>query len=261
MRKKVLKRLISVLLVCVIAVSTVTIQSEAHIESESPAFPGNNWRGSNGHTITDIKIYINSSSITGPLIMDIYYRPMIPVLGWNAVSNCQVNISEIKNTGSPTSYDWVLVRGAQLESGVGGRIYHRNMSGNLITIDETNRDSNWYRAEIHMTTSMDFWQKKIKVGKPGSGGPSDPSPTDAQIKDRARTVFMHEVGHALKLCHPVTGSTPTSTAGHNIRRTTYTGPVYYPYSVMNTGGYPDQYEDIRASRQEHDTQNLRARWG
>ena len=65
----------------------------------------------------------------------------------------------------------------------------------------------------------------------------------------AKKVFTHEVGHALKLSHP-------------IQNPTLQGHVYgpgVPSAVMNQG-LPNNYY-IQVVPSNHDYNNLKAKWG
>ena len=63
----------------------------------------------------------------------------------------------------------------------------------------------------------------------------------------ARKAFLHEVGHALLLSHPINGNLP----GHSISG--------YPKSVMNQG-YPVEHNYISTTITDHDKSNLIAKW-
>ena len=256
MRKKVLKRLISVLLVCVIAVSTVTIQSEAHIENNH--YGMNNWWGSNGYDVTNMKYYISSSALIGPYDMNLYSLAYIPALGWNML-NCRVNIAEVTSGGQPPWVaETIFVNGDFLQDPKsGGSVKLRKRNGEYVDITVSNMNLDWGSGDymgvvIIINRNSAFWNQSTKDGIP---------PTDAQITARARSVWLHEVGHTLKLQHPLAASIGTQCGAPIPEHIHPTITGYYPKANMNPF-LPDIEPNAGSVFVNyHDQTNLRARWG
>lgn len=68
-------------------------------------------------------------------------------------------------------------------------------------------------------------------------------------KDVPRKVFLHEVGHALKLKHPVEGGLSFCSDCHG-----------FPVAVMNQG-FPGDFGYVSSTITDHDKSCLRTKWG
>lgn len=93
-------------------------------------------------------------------------------------------------------------------------------------------NANWSYVQIIMNTNPDYFN----MASDAAGA--------------ARMTFIHEVGHALKLCHPKKGT--------NIDRHTISG---LPSAVMNQGLPGDQNGATSATITAHDKSCLYAKWG
>lgn len=107
-------------------------------------------------------------------------------------------------------------------SGILGEVVAYDASGSVVAAT-----ANWYRIIIKMNVDSSSFNSSTTA---------------------AQKTFIHEVGHALKLAHPVMG---TSSIGH------YNSG--YPVAVMNQGLPNGSY--ISSTITTHDIQNLQGKWG
>lgn len=171
----------------------------------------------------NMKFRIESSAITSLLTPSVYYSGY----NWSSISSNVGNIGiAIAVPGMPTT-GFVLVRGENLSNGVFGETLPRDSSGNIVGMD-----ANWYSVSINMNYNASAYS-----------GMSNPTAF-------AKRTFMHEVGHCLKLAHPQFGYGIT---GHNI--------MGYPKAVMTSGLLSSSYPYVSANIEEHDKNNLKAKWG
>jgi hypothetical protein len=121
-----------------------------------------------------------------------------------------------------------------------GRIVPRAQNGAEIA----NLDIDWHRVEIEINIDPTVW---------AHGGASV-----FEQSQRAHHTIRHEVGHVLKLAHPLCGLSPNAVAQHNVYGTTTIGTGWYPIAAMNQG-FPNNV--ISANITAHDVLNLRRVWG
>ncbi len=173
---------------------------------------------------TNLRFYIESSAQNSLLNSSVYNAG----LSWNGISS-HVSVSVAYYAPGLSSTGFYSVIGASVGTGVRGETIPYNSSGN-----ETNFDSNWQRVVIKMNTNTAAY----------NGSASGYNATD-----QAKKTFIHEVGHALKLKHPIM---QFGLDGHNY-------PNGRPWAVMNEGLINGSY--IPAVISQHDRSNLIAKWG
>lgn len=155
---------------------------------------------------------------------------------WNSTSN-NVRLSVIMvNSYTPTRSNEINVDGADLPVNAdvmtAGYTLFYNQYGEEV---DANEDCVFSLIQINTSNAaLDYYR----------------SSTPAIKKSFTKKTFLHEVGHALKLCHP-------------IRDPSYSGHTYnngYPIAIMNQGkaGY---YGYIGKKIEEHDKICVQAKWG
>lgn len=141
----------------------------------------------------------------------------------NISSNVSIGIAII-SPGMP-SLGFYSVIGKVYTDGTLGETVPYDSNGNITTLT-----GNFGKVTIYMNTNSNAFS-----------GASNP--TTAATK-----TFIHEVGHALKLAHPLNDS---SVSNH-----IYGG---LPCAVMNQG-YPNS-TSVASTVASHDIDNLKAKWG
>ncbi|MCM1334164.1 MAG: hypothetical protein NC084_00815, partial [Bacteroides sp.] len=171
-------------------------------------------------TPKNLKFRIETSAQTELLSSDVYNA----VSAWNGISSNVGSIGiAMAVPGMPTT-GFCLVIGREYSDGILGQTVSRDSNGNIVSAD-----SDWNSVSIYMNTSSTIF----------SGADN---PTTA-----AKKTFIHEVGHALKLSHPINDA---RLSGH-----IYSG---LPKAVMNQG-LPNDY--VSSTVASHDKENLKAKWG
>ena len=133
-----------------------------------------------------------------------------------------------------TQTPYIIGKNTSELKGAYGKTMLYDAKGKLRTSDEdvkANLNLDWSCVQIWLNTDSKVFA-------------SNPRPLDATQK-----VFLHEVGHALKLSHPVKDS---SLEYHYIDG--------YPFSVMNQG-LPYDYDRVCVMPTIHDRLNLIEKWG
>lgn len=204
------------------------------LTSTASAHNGDYWLGKYiGKSGADILLRITSSAQTDLLNwVDVYSGGY----SWcNISSNVNVRLA-YSTAGMPALSGEMYVVGEYRADRVLGKTIPYNSTGEIAWKDEYNKiydvQANWDCVKIIMNTNPTAYSNA-----------SDPSAA-------ARMTFIHEVGHALKLSHPVKSS---SISGHNING--------LPSAVMNQG-FPGNYNGATsATVTAHDKVCLKAKWG
>lgn len=151
---------------------------------------------------------------------------------WNATSS-MVNLSVVMAGGfTPTILNELNVDGANLPISADGMIAGYTLFYDVYgePINE-NCDCAFSRIQINTSNeALDYFR------------------TSTRGKLYAKTTFLHEVGHVLKLAHPIQDPTQS---GHTLNG--------YPKAIMNPGkaGY---YGYIGVKIEDHDTLCVQAKW-
>lgn len=161
---------------------------------------------------------------------------------WNGISrNVKLSVVTVGG-GTPTILNQLCVYGKDKGGAItsnsdGYRVIFK--AGETVFYDENSKVVDIYTncvySEIEMNTNaeiMEFYENHLDYAKP--------------IFSKA---FRHEVGHALKLTHPLQNS--------NLHTDKYGG---YPEAVMNQGD-PGSEKYISSTITEHDKACLKKRWG
>lgn len=170
---------------------------------------------------TNMRFRITTSAQTSMLNSNVYDAGY----DWNEISS-NVHISNIlmEIQGMPYISGFYYVYGRSFSAtNEDGTAGQTVMYSNGSVADV---DSDWQTVAIFMNTDNVF-----------------PNTT------AAKKAFTHEVGHALKLAHP-----ECSVYAHGTR---YGG---YPQSIMNQG-LANSLPYVASTIQEHDTSNLKQKWG
>lgn len=233
MKSKQFKRIISMLLMCVIAMETTIFPINAH----------NNdiWPGTVPYNMQTIRIGIHSSAVV-PLLSTLtnFNQVRSSTNGWNGISS-KVNISSVVSE----------VNNVDIE------VYGSNFSDKPSTLGElrligapgtTEPHQNWRTVFISMNINPTVWGINA---------------TSQLRSQRFTHTFIHEVGHALKLDHPRIGGNPNGSGGtivdgHNIHRSDLNGWV--PLAVMTPGFY-DSHSSNSQWVSNHDRDNIKKKWG
>lgn len=203
-------------------VGTVALTSTASAHNEDY------WQGKYiGKSGADILLRITSSAQTDLLNwVDVYSGGY----SWcNISSNVNVRLA-YSTAGMPALSGEMYVVGSDLGENFLGVTNAYDSSGELSTSDMVKKDWNYVR--ITMNTNPSAFSEA-----------SNPSAA-------ARKTFIHEVGHALKLSHPVKGS---SISGHNING--------LPSAIMNQRFPGKNNGATSATVTAHDKSCLKAKWG
>lgn len=151
---------------------------------------------------------------------------------WNNISkNVEVSLA-YETTGMPTLADQMLVVGGHLDDNYLGYTYAYNSNGELMD-NEKGYKQDWISVKIKINTDPNLYNNAVDKTK------------------AARKTFVHEVGHALKLCHPAEDS--------SLLTHTYEGGK--PFAIMNEG-YPYPTHSYTSSTiSNHDKACLIKKWG
>lgn len=173
----------------------------------------------------NIKFVIDPSAQTSLLNSSVYQSAW----AWNNISSKVGGIGIAMYTPGMPTYGFFPVYGDEsLPYNVLGMTKCYNTSGNKVSVD-----SDWASVKIYMNTSSSIYSgisNKTNV---------------------AKAVFIHEVGHALKLSHPAkSGSLSGHDKGENKN---------LPLAVMNQG-FPNG-DEVSSTVTSHDRENLKAKWG
>ncbi len=173
-----------------------------------------------------LKLLIDTSAITNSFTMTVYRS----ALDWNNISsNVEVSVTPYHTGMSDAGFFYVRGLPSVYEDGRTGDVIVRDQNGNVINGDGR-YDEDWYDITIYINTDTSAYAS---------------DPYFAQIMKKN---VIHEVGHALKLAHPIKDS---SCSGH-----VYAG---YPLSVMNQGIITLNW--VSATVSNHDRENLIYKWG
>lgn len=174
----------------------------------------------------NIKFVITESAQTSLLNSSVYQAAW----AWNNISSKVGSIGIAMYTPGMPTYGFFAVYGKNFDDdGTLGETIPLDASGKKVS-----EESDWASVKIYMNTSTSAYS-----------GFSNKTTV-------AKAVFIHEVGHALKLAHPMNNK---YAAGH-----IYCGNnEYLPFAVMNQGS-PNGLERAYTV-QEHDRENLIAKWG
>lgn len=186
-----------------------------------------------GKTKADFVLRINSSARTDILTYsDVYQHGY----DWNNISgNVQLGVA-VAGGGMPSIADQINVNGCDLLSSNAQKTYGRSIYYDK-NWNECGPSADCYAAKIEMNTSENVYSNLDNL-------------SDKQAM--AKKVFVHEVGHILKLRHPWQSSKYEVYSGHD-----YGG---YPYAIMNMGDLWD--EPCSADEiTEHDKSCLIKKWG
>lgn len=211
---KLKKRIAPMITAALIAAAAVTSTASAH--------PYDYWSGRYiGQNDIDIRFKINTNAENDLLNWaDVYSHGY----DWNHISS-NVNVSVAPSNISLT--DGMMVSGRCYEDGSLGETVPYSSSGKVVGLG-----SNWDYVEIFMNTDKTIFELSS-------------NPTAA-----ARKTFIHEVGHALKLSHPVCS---IGFSEHDIDG--------YPYAVMNQNYPGDKNGAVASTITNHDKSCLIAKWG
>ena len=203
------------------------------IAGSAAAHPKDIWQGKYiGRNDARIVLRLDSSAITSFLTYDDVYKYGTD---WNGISS-NVNVTVINYApGMPTVAGQMFVMGKKLEAGALGLTVPYDSSYNIM-YDSSGKEyeyhSDWSYVRIYMTTlDSSYSQVRYKT-------------------NTAKMTFIHEVGHALKLAHPIVDD--------DLHDTGYGRP----YAVMNQGCVdPSFFPYVTGTVDEHDKECLRYKWG
>ncbi len=216
---KLKKRIIPMLAV-LLAATAMTTTASAH----DGDYYGGKYIGKDG---ADILLRICESAQTSLLTKSGVYEGCYD---WNNISSSVTVRMAWTVPGMPSLKDEMLVVGMDLSNTdyLAVTVYYRNGAS-------VYGNSDWDTSKIYMSTALSDFQ---------NGSCRD-------AKEAARQTFVHEVGHALKLSHPLLSK---GLPGH-------TKPGGRPVAVMNQG-YPGSYDEaVSPIITAHDKSCLIAKWG
>lgn len=203
------------------------------LTSTASAHPYDYWSGKYiGKDNAEILLRIDTSAQTSFLTWgDVYQYGY----DWNNISS-KVKVSlALAGSGTPSLYGAMGVIGKWYDNGKLGETIPYDSNGNPMEIAEDIYDvnANWAGVIIYMNTNPIAFS------------------SDGKLTNGARKTFLHEVGHALKLSHPLTNS---SISGHI--------KSGRPVAVMNYG-YPDRDSGggVSPTITDHDKSCLKTKWG
>lgn len=182
-------------------------------------------------TTADFVLMINPSAFNSVLTYEDVYSHGTD---WNGISS-NVDLRTVNNSSGkiPSVTNQINVEGENLPSPTG---YIRLGYTFPFDINHNQADPNfsWFGAKIIMNNSeeAELFYSLYDAGKLNR-----------------RKVFVHEVGHALKLKHPIQKST---VSGHTIDG--------YPLAIMNQGS-PYEVSYASATITQHDKDCLKEKWG
>ncbi len=209
------KRILSVIVSVSMAISMLTFKTSAH----NYDFFSGTYMSNSPCNQSSIGFVVYASAQNSLLnYNDVYSK----AFAWNNVSSkVSVRIA-MYSSGMPTTTFFGVI-GENLGSFYAGLTTAYDANGNGVSAN-----SNWYRVTITMNTNI-F------------------NNTSSSSQAAAKT-FIHEVGHALKLCHPAEDP--------NLSNHIYNG---LPRAIMNQGAPNDT--NVPTTVVLHDKQNLMAKWG
>lgn len=211
------KRTICFLCFTIFIVGVFTIVSfTSPIEAHNSDYFAGTYDANAVCSTTNMKFFITTSAQNSILNASVYSS----ATAWNSISS-KVNISNIvmQTPGMPYLSGFYYVYGSTYYDGTLGETLTYNGS----TIVSEN--STWTSVAIYMNSNSSVFPNETAGKK----------------------TFIHEVGHALKLKHP-------------LNSVYFHGPQYYGYpkAIMNQG-IPNTAE-VASSIQQHDIENLKAKW-
>ena len=228
------KRVISILSCVIAAALTMSPAAYAH---NGDVFPGS-------YTLNqqkNLKLRISTSAQTSLMNKEVYES----ALKWNNISS-NVHVTVIIETpGMPSIADAMGVydgRGGNLnepdifEDNELGLTQFFDSNGNRITKHTESDKKSYVKILINTKSSLyDSYYNSFSIKK-----------------QAASMNFIHEVGHALMLAHPIQDA---RLSGHTVN-------VGKPYAVMNKGlpnlsGLPE----VSPTPSSHDTDCLKGKWG
>ncbi|MDD6058895.1 MAG: hypothetical protein PUB97_00760 [Ruminococcus sp.] len=215
MKSTIFKNILSTVISLSIVSASMPLQSSAHEHD----YLSGTYTGSINASC--LMFRIESSAQTSLLTNEVYQA----AFDWNNISSYVGTIGIAMYAPGMPSTGFFFVYGKSFSDGTLGETVPRDASGNIVVAN-----SNWRTVSINMNNSSSAF----------SGATNRTA--------AAKKTFIHEVGHALKLAHPIQNS---QLSGH-----IYNG---YPFSVMNQG-YPNGYE-VSSSVTNHDCRCLEAKWG
>lgn len=177
---------------------------------------------------SNMKFMVQPSAITSYFTSSMYRAGT----RWNNISS-EVNVSvAIWATGMPTTGFYSIYGGVLDDPYTFAYTNCYDPYGYIADFD-----AHWYYVGISMNTT----NSRLVTGS---------GLTASERTVAAQTTILHEIGHTLKLCHPAISR---QLEGH-----TYSDG--YPLALMNTG-FPHLYECVSPNIEQHDKDNLIAKWG
>lgn len=213
--KKVIASVIAAAFCCSMIAGTASAHNEDY------------WNGNYIGQDNGVRLYLrlDSSAITSILTYNDVYQYGT---NWHRISS-KVSVAVINYApGMPTIADQTLVCGKKYEDDTLGQTKRYTKSGY-----EAHANSDWAYVTIYMNNDPYVYEG-----------------TNNKTK-AAKKVFLHEVGHALKLSHPR-------------KLSYYEGHIYgpgVPYAIMNQGLPVKVGEWVSYEIAQHDKDNLIAKWG
>lgn len=197
------------------------------LTSTASAHTGDIWGGKYiGTNKANILLRINQSAQTSLLNWKNVYSYGY---NWNNISsNVKVSMIYIEGPCVPSMADEMHVYGDSSLGNYLGLTLPYDSKGNRIGYDD-----NWAYVRITMNTASSAFSAAS-------------NPTLA-----AKKTFLHEIGHALKLCHPIENS---NYSGH-------TKANGIPIAIMNQGFPGTQSGATSSYITDHDRSCLKAKWG
>ena len=168
---------------------------------------------------SNLNFKIDSSAQTSLLTYIVYNT----AYAWSSTST-GVSVNVVMSSPGMPTYGFYNVYGLSYYDGTLGTTIPRDSSGNIVDMD-----SNWNSVSICICAADNVFADSTAAAK----------------------TFVHEVGHALKLKHPISNYTLTDHI--------YLGGV--PKAIMNQGLPSSSQPWIATSIQTHDIYNITAKWG
>lgn len=213
--KKVIASVIAAAFCCNMIAGTASAHNEDY------------WNGEYIGQNNGVRLYLrlDNSAITSLLTYSDVYKYGTD---WNGISS-KAEVSVINYApGMPSIANQTLVFGKTYEDDTMGEAKRYTNTGS-----EAHANGNWSYVTIYMNTAPYVYEGEKNKTK------------------AAKKVFLHEIGHALKLSHP-------------IQIPYYEGHIYgngAPYAIMNSGLPSTVGEWVSLEIAQHDKDNLIAKWG
>lgn len=208
--------------ISLLMILVIILRGTLHVEAHTSDYLSGTYTSTAQCNQSNLKLRIDPSAQNSFLTSSVYNSGY----AWNDISS-GVKISNIliATSGTPYISGYYYVYGATYSDGTLGEVLAYN-NGNVVGASD-----NWGSIAIQMNTNSNAF-----------------SSSNVSISTAASKTFIHEVGHALKLGHPEIAPS-------------YTGHIYngHPVAIMNQG-IPNGVE-IATSVQQHDKDNLKAKWG